>query len=166
MGKKSVDLSLLIGRILISLIFVVALIGKLADPKATMDFMAAYGLVAVGFFFAVAVIVETLGSISLILGYKVRCGAWLLFILLAVSTLIFYLDLYDPFQQLQFFKNLAILGALLILAEAGAGSPSLDRTRSAAPLKMAQAPKKPASKPQKSQKKMKAAKKAAKKRKK
>ncbi|MAE13276.1 LysR family transcriptional regulator [Candidatus Woesearchaeota archaeon] len=126
MGKNALDWSLFFGRILISFIFVMALLGKLLDPQSTMTYMLSLDMVAVPFFFVVAVLVEALGVISLILGYKVRTGAWLLILFLIITTLIFHRELTNPSQQIHFFKNLAILGGLLIIAETGPGTYGLD----------------------------------------
>lgn len=81
------------------------------------------GLVAV-----FTVIFLLVGSIFLILGYKVRIGATLLIVFLIPTTLIFHNFLADPGELISFLKNLGLIGGLLLLIYTGPGKVSLDKT--------------------------------------
>ncbi len=121
------DATVLAGRILLSLIFVMSSLGKIADWNGTAGYMASKGMVAIGFFLPAAVAVELLGGLSVMTGFKARWGASLLFLFLIPVTLIFHdfwtLNGMDrQMQTIHFMKNMAIMGGLLTLAGSGAGS--------------------------------------------
>lgn len=68
----------------------------------------------------------------MLLGYKTRIGAWLLVLFLVPVTFSMhnFWAMTDPMmvqiQQAMFFKNVALIGAALLLAHFGAGPLSLD----------------------------------------
>jgi putative oxidoreductase len=66
-----------------------------------------------------------LGSLSLLLGYKVKIGALLLIIFLIPTTLLFHPPT-NPEELNSFLKNLGLIGGLLMVIYAGAGAASLD----------------------------------------
>lgn len=84
------------------------------------------GMMAVG-----AILLLLGGGLSILLGYKTRWGAIALILFLIPATLMFHLQLTDPQQQIQFFKNLGLIGGLLLLVERGAGPLSLDARQAA-----------------------------------
>jgi putative oxidoreductase len=86
-----------------------------------------------------AIVVLSVGSISVIFGYKARFGAFLLLLFLAAATY-FYHDFWTITvvseesqmnawrdQLIQFMKNLGLAGAMLFIIANGAGAGSLDR---------------------------------------
>ncbi|MEO1182839.1 MAG: DoxX family protein [Cyanobacteria bacterium J06636_28] len=79
------------------------------------------GLVAI---FTIAF--QLLGGASLVVGYKARIGSGLLLAFLVPATLVFHNPIADPTQMIQFLKNLAIIGGLLMVIAHGAGPISLD----------------------------------------
>lgn len=79
------------------------------------------GLLAAG-----TVIFQLLGSMSLLLGYKVKIGALLLIVFLIPATLIFHNFIADGEQINAFLKNLGLIGGLLMVLDRGAGAVSLD----------------------------------------
>ncbi|MEO0868550.1 MAG: DoxX family protein, partial [Cyanobacteria bacterium J06642_11] len=76
---------------------------------------------------AFTILFELLGGISLIIGYQAQIGAILLLVFLIPATLMFHNPIADPTQMIQFMKNLAIMGGLLMVVAFGAGPISLDR---------------------------------------
>ena len=121
----SVYLSL-IGRVLLGLIFLVSGINKIADPQGTQQYMTSMGMTwMTTLFYLGAVTVELAGSLSLLLGYRARAGAGLLFLFLIPTTVIFHTHA-DPNQMIHFLKNLSIMGGLLYVASYGAGRLSMD----------------------------------------
>lgn len=129
---KLAETSLCIGRILLSLIFVMSGIHKLTAWQSTADQMQAEGMVAVPFLLTGAVVLELGGGISLFSGCRTRVGATMLIVFLIPTTLIFH-DFWaysgDEQQQqmIHFVKNLAILGGLFAVAGSGGGCCSLDQ---------------------------------------
>lgn len=131
----------LISRILMSAVFIVSGYGKLIDPthflagpgpKRFME-MIGGGTPPTWIGYAIAGI-EILGGIAIILGVATRVVAALFVIYLIVVT---YLG--HPFwitgnagDQTNFWKNLAIMGAFLMLAINGSGAHSVDGRMSAA----------------------------------
>ena len=124
---KHNDLFLLVSRILISAIFLLSGVNKVLDPTPTKQYMAAAGMFAVGFFYIGAVLLEILGSLSLLLGYKTKLGTLMLILFMVSATIIFHSDFTDKMQMMQFTKNLAVLGGLFAIYVAGPGRISIDK---------------------------------------
>jgi putative oxidoreductase len=114
------------GRVLLSLIFILSALGKLADLGGTAAFMRAAGMPAVWLFLPGAILLELGGGLAILTGYGARLGVPALIVFLIPATLIFH-----PFwqasgmertgQMINFMKNVAIIGGLLIVLPA-AGS--------------------------------------------
>ena len=117
----------LIARLCLAALFLWSGIGKILDPAGTQQYMASVGMPFTGLLLVGAIVLELAGSLSLILGYKPRIGAILLIIFLIPATLIFHTNFADRIQQIMFFKNLAILGGLLMIVQYGAGNIALRR---------------------------------------
>ncbi|MGA9753400.1 MAG: DoxX family protein [Acidobacteriota bacterium] len=122
----------LIGRILLSVIFLFSAFGKVTHFSGMEQFMASKGMPAVPVLLVLALLTEALGGLSLLLGFKARWGALLLFLFLIPTTLIFH-DFWAltgamrQDMQIHFLKNLAIMGGLLMVAANGPGAFSLDK---------------------------------------
>jgi putative oxidoreductase len=114
----------LIGRILIASIFLSAGIEKIMNPGQTQQYMASHGMPLVGFLMVCAIAVELGGGLSVLFGFKARLGAAVLALFLVPTTLIFHTKF--PDQQINFMKNLAIIGGLLLIFYFGPGPISLD----------------------------------------
>lgn len=117
----------LIGRVLLGLIFLMSGIHKISDPQGTQQYMTAMGMTwMTALFYVGAIAIELGGALCLLLGYRVRAGAWLLFLFLIPTTLIFHTQFADQNQMIHFLKNLSIMGGLLYVAAYGAGRLSMD----------------------------------------
>ena len=116
----------LIGRILLVLIFLNSGIGKIGNFEGTAQYMAKFGMPYTSLFLFSAIVIELLGSITVILGYFTRFGAFLLIIFLIPTTLIFHTDFADPGQKIHFMKNVSMLGGCFLALSFGAGRFSLD----------------------------------------
>jgi putative oxidoreductase len=106
----------LAGRILLAIIFLVAGLGKLADPAGTSGYMQAMGVPTLLLWPTIAL--EILGGLALIVGYKTRWTAWALAAFTLLAAAIFHRNLGDQMQMVMFLKNLSIAGGLLILSVA------------------------------------------------
>lgn len=130
MMEKLVPYALLIGRVLMSIIFIKSGYGKLTGFDGTAAFMQSKGMVAVPFFLTMTIFVELGGGISLLLGFCPRYAALALALFLIPVTYIFH-----PFwaleapermmQTINFMKNIAIIGGLLAFFAAGSGALSI-----------------------------------------
>ncbi len=116
----------LIGRILLILIFLNSGIGKIGNFEGTAQYMAKFGMPYTSFFLFGAIVLELLGSVTIMLGYFTRFGALLLIIFLIPTTLIFHTDFSDQTQVIMFMKNVSMLGGCFLILSFGAGRFSLD----------------------------------------
>jgi putative oxidoreductase len=121
----------LAARILLSQIFLLSGLMKVLDPAGTAAQMEGRGMVWVPLFLAGAIACELGGGTLLLLGYKARLGALVLFLFLIPVTLTFHnFWTYPPDQQQQqmilFMHNLTLMGGLLLVMAWGPGPLSLD----------------------------------------
>ncbi len=126
----------LLARLLLAAIFILAGVSKIGGFAGTQAYMAAHGMPATAFLGFCAILVETGGGLAVLLGYKARPAALLLFLFLIPTTLIFHTAFGGSIppeqarmQQTMVMKNLAIMGGLLAIAVHGAGGLSLDAQR-------------------------------------
>lgn len=117
----------LIARVLLSALFLWSGVNKILHPAQTQQYMAAHGMPLTGLFLVAAIAVELGGGLSVLLGYRSRIGAAALALFLIPATLIFHSALNDPMQQIQFMKNLAIFGGLLMIIQFGSGQVAIRR---------------------------------------
>jgi putative oxidoreductase len=121
----------LLGRVLLSQIFLFSGVMKIVNWSTTAAHMEAEGMVAVPFFLAAAICIEIGGGLLVLMGWKARFAAIVLVLFLIPVTAIFH-DFWKyegaaQQNQLQHFsKNVTIMGGLSMLAAAGAGALSLD----------------------------------------
>lgn len=125
----------LIGRLALAALFLPAGIGKITGFEGTVGYIASVGLPMATLGALLAVVIETVGGVALIVGFKTRIVALVLALFtLAASVLFHAFWSVAPdqayMQQLLFYKNVAVAGGLLILAAYGAGGFSLDGRRS------------------------------------
>lgn len=125
----------LAARILISVIFLLSGITKVTGWSATASYMASKGMPMANVLLAGAVIVEIVGGLSLLFGYKARASAFVMFLYLIPTTLLFhnFWTFQGAMRQdmtIHFLKNLAIMGGLLMVSAYGPGRLSLDGGKS------------------------------------
>lgn len=123
------DYLALIGRILIAAIFLLSGINKILAPGATQAMMAQAGMPLTGLFLIGAIILEVGGGLSLLLGAYTFWGTLALFIFMIPTSLIFHTNFADQNQMSHFMKNLAMIGGILYVMEAGPGRISVDAKR-------------------------------------
>jgi putative oxidoreductase len=131
LANKNSGLLLLIGRILLSFIFIMSALNKLGDLSGTSAYMTSKGMPAVPFFLVMAIILELGGGLLVLLGFRARIGVLALVVFLIPTTLIFHnfwalTGMDKQMQTIQFMKNMAIIGGLLILGASGPGLFSFD----------------------------------------
>ena len=122
-------LSAPLGRVLISLIFVISGVGKIGGYAGTQGYMESMGVP--GMLLPLVIALEVLGGVAIILGWQTRLTAFLLAGFSIVSGVLFHGNIDDPSQQIQLLKNLGLAGGFLFLVAHGAGAWSLDNRRSA-----------------------------------
>lgn len=127
----------LIGRLLLAALFLPAGISKIGGFSGTVGYIASAGLPLPELAAAIAIMVEVGGALALILGFGTRWAALALALFTLVTTVVFHNFWAVPaeqamMQQLMFFKNVAVVGGLLVLAAFGAGALSMDARRATA----------------------------------
>ena len=125
----STNLQLLIGRVLLSIIFIVAGIGKLGAVAGTAGYMASMGIPLPNISVWLVIALEILGGVAILLGFFTRYAAWALAAFCVASGYLGHFQPEDQMQMTSFMKNLAMAGGFMALAAAGAGAFSIDARR-------------------------------------
>ena len=115
----------LIGRIFISLIFLVAGVGKILNYEGTIGYMESFAVP--GYLLIPAIIIEILFPLLVIVGYKTKFSAIILALFAILLAVIFHTDFSNQMQLMSFLKNFAIAGGFLIIFVRGAGKYSIDQ---------------------------------------
>ncbi|MBD2500968.1 DoxX family protein [Anabaena azotica] len=116
----------LVARSFLAVIFIYAGLNKVFNFAGTSASMAKVGLPIVEVLLVFTIAFQILGALSIILGYKTQIGAILLIIFMIPATIVFHNPLSDPSQFNNFFKNLSIIGGLLLILAYGTGPLSLE----------------------------------------
>ena len=129
-GASSVSAPVVfLGLLVFVLIFLMAGFNHFA--KATIAFAASEGVPMASVLVPLSGLLAFFGGLSILLGYRAKTGAWLIVLfLIGVTPLHKFWGIRDPMmQQLQmvlFMKNIAMLGAALLITQFGSGPWSLD----------------------------------------
>jgi putative oxidoreductase len=121
-----VKLAAPVGRVLLSLIFIIAGIGKATSASATIGYIASKGGPLPEVSYVLTLIVELGGGALILIGYQARIVAFLLAGLRIVTGLIFHNDFADQTTFIMFMKNLAMAGGFRQIVAHGAGAFSVD----------------------------------------
>jgi putative oxidoreductase len=121
--------AILLGRILLSILFILSGFAKLTAISGTAQWFGSIGLplptvVAVG-----AGLVELFGGLAILVGFQTRIVAIVLAIFTLAATAIAHLNFADQIQLLMLQKNLGLTGGFILLAVLGAGAYSIDAKR-------------------------------------
>lgn len=121
----------LTGRLLIALLFVPAGISKIGGFAGTAGYIASKGLPLPEVGAVIAIAVEVLAGIAIAVGWRTRWAALALALFTLAATFFFHNFWAVPaeqmrVQELMFYKNLAVVGGLLVLTAFGPGAWSLD----------------------------------------
>jgi putative oxidoreductase len=133
------NLATLVGRLLLASIFVLSGFSKLTNMSGTAGYMAHAGMAqSIVYPALLATIAVELGfGLLIMIGYKARMAAIVIFLWFIPVTIMFHILPYREaaahgdkmgalMQQINFLKNLSIMGGLLLLAGSGSGAWSLD----------------------------------------
>ena len=104
----------LIGRILISSIFLLSGYNKIFNYSGTISWMEGFGIP--GFLLAPAIILEIVLPILIIIGYRTQVAASLLALFCISTGIIFHLNFSDQMQTIQLLKNFGLAGGFLFVA--------------------------------------------------
>jgi putative oxidoreductase len=118
-----------VGRLMISTLFILAGLSKVAAPAMTIGYIQSVGLPLPSVAFGLAAFTEIFGGITLLLGYRTRIVAGVLFVFSLATAAFFHNHFSDQNQFIHFFKNIALAGGLLHVMAFGGGRLSLDGRR-------------------------------------
>lgn len=122
-------LPVLAARVLLSILFILAGYAKLADIAGTAGWFGSIGLPMPTVTTVVAGLIELLGGLAILIGFKTRIVAIVMAIFTLAATAAAHLDFSQAGNALMLQKNLAITGGFLLLAVLGAGAYSIDAKR-------------------------------------
>jgi len=123
------SIAMLIGRILLSLIFIQAAIAKLADVSGTIAYFQGLGLLLPSVTIWLVILVELVGGLMILTGLYTRIAATVLALFCIATAFIGHSNWSDITDLQAFMKDIAISGGLFYVAAAGAGIISLDTRR-------------------------------------
>ena len=137
MSTPTQNITVLAGRILLGLLFLVSGFGKLAGFDGTVGYISAQHLPLPALAAVLTIVVELGGGIALVTGLWTRQAALALAAFTLLTAFVFHAfwsapDAAKMMQQIQFLKNLSIAGGLFVLAAFGPGRISLAPRRAAA----------------------------------
>jgi putative oxidoreductase len=118
---------LLAARVLLAIIFVVSGFKQIGNFKLMVYNLEQHHVPLAGLAMMFAILMEIGGGLFLMLGYRTRQAAQVLVVFLVLANVIFNLDFSDALRQMQFLKDLAILGGLLLIMQTGGGRFSLEQ---------------------------------------
>jgi len=121
----------LLARFLIISEFVVAVNGKISDWSGQAAYMAHAGMTMIPPLLGAALAIEAVGSLLVVTGYKARYAAAVMFVYLGIVSVrlhgFWHMTGMASFANLgEFFKNMGMMGCLLMIAAYGPGNWALD----------------------------------------
>ena len=126
------NVAALVGRILLSIMFITSGFSKIGGFEGTVGYIASKGLPLPQLGAVIAIVCELGGGLLLLAGFKARWAA----LVLAIFTLaagIFFHDFWNAdaaskmMQEINFWKNVTIAGGMLMVFAFGPGRYSVDR---------------------------------------
>jgi putative oxidoreductase len=117
----------LLGRVLMSAIFIQAGIGKAMAPAATMGYFAHDGVPVPGAAYAVALLIEIGGGLLFLVGWRARVVALVLAVWCIATAMVAHYHPENRDAMIHFMKNVCMAGGFLQVVAFGAGRLSLDR---------------------------------------
>tara|TARA_B100000902_G_scaffold115834_1_gene116708 strand:- start:117 stop:503 length:387 start_codon:yes stop_codon:yes gene_type:complete len=117
----------LIGRIMVSAIFLFSGVNKILNYDGTVGWMEGYGIP--GVLLIPAIIIEIIFPILIIIGYQTRIAASGLLLFSLLTAFIFHLDFSNQMQVIAFLKNVGLAGGMLFLVINGAKDFSLEKKK-------------------------------------
>lgn len=118
----------LIGRILLSVIFIIAGWGKIGGFEKYASGMFDMGLPFSQVLLLLTIIIELGGGLLILLGWQARWAALAIFLFIIPVSIIYHPFWADPAEFNSFFKNLAIMGGMLYIVTYGSGPYSLSKS--------------------------------------
>ena len=117
----------LIGRILISSLFLVSAINKIFSIDGSINWMSGFGVP--GFFIYPTIALEIILPLFIIIGYQAGLSAGLLGSFCVVTAFIFHFDFTNQIEIISFLKNIGLAGGFLFIVANGTKEWSIDKKK-------------------------------------
>jgi putative oxidoreductase len=116
------------GRFFLAIMFFMSGITKISQYAGTQGYMEAMGVS--GALLPLVILVEVMGGLAIILGWKTKYAAIPLAGFSILSAILFHADFSNQAEMTNFMKNIAIAGGFLTLFVHGPGAFSVDNRTS------------------------------------
>ncbi len=116
----------LLGRGLLSIIFIIGGLGKIAAPGPTIGYITSSGLPYPELAYYASVVIELGGGLAILFGLQTRLVGPALALFCVVTGLVFHFHPGNAGQMTHYLKNLAMAGGFLQLFALGGGLYSVD----------------------------------------
>ena len=117
----------LLGRILISALFLISAFNKIFNLEGSMNWMEGFNVP--GFLIFPAIAVEIILPALVIVGYQARIAAGVLAIFCLMTAFLFHLDFSNQSQFISFLKNIGLAGGFLFIVINGTKDWAVDREK-------------------------------------
>lgn|SRR5690606_35820519 len=119
------DVTLLVARVLLALMFLISGIPMLFAPGGFAGFMGSLGLPAPMLVTWIVIALKVLGGLALVVGFQTRWAAYAFAAFCVGSGFLGHF----PDDMQGFWKNIALAGGFLALSVSGPGALSVDAKR-------------------------------------
>lgn len=123
------SIAMLVGRVLLSAIFIQASISKLMNISGTIGYFESLGLLLPSVTIWLVILVELVGGLMILTGFYTRIAATVLALFCIATAFIGHSNWGNTMDFQAFMKDIAIAGGFFYVASAGAGIISLDTRR-------------------------------------
>ena len=117
----------LLGRFLISALFLLSAYNKIFSIDGTMGWMEGFGIP--GFLLYPTIVIEIILPLFIIIGYQARLSAGLLAIFCLATAFIFHFNFENQSEIISFLKNIGLAGGFLFIVANGTRDWSIDREK-------------------------------------
>lgn len=127
----------LVARLAITAEFVIAALGKALGWSGQAAYMASQGMTMIAPLLGAALVIEAVGAVCLITGWKARSAAAIMFVYLGIVSVRLHGFWHMTggvagANETHFFKNVGMMGGLLMIAVYGPGRWVLGRSSAGA----------------------------------
>ena len=129
MKTSTNDGVLLLGRAFICWIFLYSSFSQATEFAPNVSHVASAGMPFPQLAIMTSIAIQAICGLGILFGFRIRIMAWIMFAFLIPTTIVLhkFWGLPSPhLQEIQFFKNMAIMGGLLLATQSHAGAYSVD----------------------------------------
>ena len=117
----------LIGRMLISALFLISAFNKVFNLERSMSWMEGFGVP--GFLIFPAIVIEIILPILVIVGFQARIASGILALFCLATAFLFHFDFSDQSQLVSFLKNIGLAGGFLFIVVNGTKDWAVDKEK-------------------------------------